>query len=395
LLLISASVHAQTYVRTVVIGVIPDSKQPLSPSPNAPPTLAPPAADPAPHVVDIHGQPVSFDTGHADMAHGVIVENFGGGAAGEQKARAAQQSIEKLKDESLTHKISRAWDGSAVDAISPTNLSYAGPSAPSSSTRFFTASAGIATQAEQAKIGDRFDQAPPGGVVLEGSFDPGTLQSVVYDARYDALVLDTPGGGRVVYFGIPAEDVITLCRAIAGDEQMRMAVSLVHPARAYGALDARSNLALNMFVADGFLGAIAFGSLTESHDMITNFRLAGDYALRKPTRDFGPAVVMFTFRTDDYQDDGKSLNPSDNALDVRFVPLGEQGSAAMTTDVPDEFVENAKHITGNLDYYREEPIVTQIFRYAQTASLLRGLKTEGVDLNQLAQGIAYAMGGSK
>jgi hypothetical protein len=104
---------------------------------------------------------------------------------------------------------------------------------------------------------------------------------------------------------------------------------------------------------------------------------------------------MFTFRTNDYQDDGKSLSPSDNALDVRFVPLGDQGGAALTADVPGEFVENAKHITDNLDYYRNELIVTQIFRYAQTASLLRGLKTEGVDLAQLAEGIAYATGRSK
>jgi hypothetical protein len=396
LLFVSADVDAQTYVRTVVIGVIPDSSPPLSPDPKSPPPMAPPASlDAPPKVVDIHGQPLGSDPPHADMAHGVIVENFGGGAAGEQKARAARQWVETLKDKSLYHKISRAWDGSAVDAISPTNSSYTSPSAPTGSTRFFTASASIATPAEQTAINGRFDGAPPGGVVLEGSFDPGSLQSVVYDARYHALVLETPGGGRVVYFAIPAGDVAALCRAIGGDDQMRMAVSLVHPPRAYGALNARSDLALNMFVADGFLGAIAFGSMTESRDMIANFRLAGDYATRKPTRDFPLAVVMFTFRTNDYQDDGKSLNPSDNALDVRFVPLGESGSAALTADVPGEFVENARHITDNLDYYRDEPIVTQIFRYAQTASLLRGLKTEGVDLAQLAAGIEYATGGSK
>jgi hypothetical protein len=404
LLLISASVHAQTYVRTVVIGVIPDSKAPLSPSPTSPPPMAPPAAaDAPPKVVDIHGQPLGSDPPHADMAHGVIVDNFGGGEAGEKKANAARQSAANLTaDSSLFNRFSRAWDGSSFDAISgipgkpgstdPVNI---GPSAPSGSTRFFTASAGIATQTEQVAINTRFDGAPPGGVVLEGSFDPGSLQSVVYDARYHALVLETPGGGRVAYFGIPAEDVTTLCRAIGGDDQMRMAVSLVHPARAYGALEPKSNLALNMFVADGFLGAIAFGSLTESRDMIANFRLAGDYAVRKPTQDFRPAVVMFTFRTNDYQDDGKSLNPSDNALDVRFVPLGETGSAALTADVAREFVENAKHITDNIDYYHDEPIVTQIFRYAQTASLLRGLKTEGVDLAQLADGIEYATGRSK
>ena len=104
---------------------------------------------------------------------------------------------------------------------------------------------------------------------------------------------------------------------------------------------------------------------------------------------------MFTFKTGDYQDDGKSLKPSDNALDVLFVPMAQSGGrlvAAMSTDVSDEFLENAKHITDNLDYYGQEPIVSLIFRYAQTASLLRGLKAENVDLDQLAHGIEFATG---
>ena len=123
LLLVPPSTNAQIYVHTVVIGVIPDAKAPLSPSPAAPAQLAPPASDVPSKVVDINGQPVNFDTGHADMAHNVIVDSFGGGQTGEQKARAAQQSAANLtaNADSLFYRYSRAWDGSSFDAISPSS----------------------------------------------------------------------------------------------------------------------------------------------------------------------------------------------------------------------------------------------------------------------------------
>jgi len=401
--LVSADVNAQTYVRTVVIGVIPDSKAPLSPNPTSQPPMAPPLSNVPPEVVDIYGQPVNFDTGHADLAHHVIVDNFGGGEAGEKKANAARQSAANLTaDDSLFNRFSRAWDGSSFDAISgkpgssdPVNI---GPGAPASSTPFFNASAGVASQQQQVAIMARFDGDPPGGVMLEGTFDPGTLNSVVYDARYHALVLETPGGGRAVYFSIPAQDVVTLCHAIAGDDQMRVAVSLSHPPRIYGALPGGSNVALNMFVGDGLLGAITFGSMSDTHDMIADFRLAGGYAIEAPPNKIQPLSVGFTFRTDNYRDDGKSLTPSENALNILFTPLAPSNGhyvAAMTTDVSSALLANVRHISGNLDYYRGEPIVTLIFRYAQTASLLRGLKDENVDLNQLAQGIEFATRGPK
>jgi len=402
LLLMSVSTSAQTYVRTVEIGVIQDSDAPLSPSQTSPPPLAAPLSNVPPQVVDIYGQPVNFDTGRADMAHRVIVDNFGGGEAGESKAKAARQSAANLTVDvnSLTYRFSRAWDGSSFDAISRTDdPRQTGPAQPAFSTQFFTASAGIASPRQRQTIMNRFDNDPPGGVVLEGIFDPGSLQSVVYDARYHALVFDRASGGRVAYFGIPAQDVVTLCHALAEDDANRVAVSLEHPPRTYGGLASDSNVALNMFVADGLLGAIAFGSLTDTHDMIDDFRLAGDYTTQKPTNDFGAAAVMFTFNSGSYQDDGKSLAPSGNALDVLFVPLAQSGGAyvaAMSGDLPQEFLENGKHITDNLDnYYAQEPIITLIFRYAQTASLLRGLKAEHVDLNQLAHGIAFATGESQ
>lgn len=408
LLLFSGSTQAQQVtVHRVVIGVIQDLNAPVSPSQTSPPPLAPPVTDLPPKVVDIHGQPVSFDTGHADMAHRVIVDSFGGGDSGENKARLAQQAAENLTAnyKSLTARYSQAWDGtgSSLEAIYPEtdtdiNSSTMGPSAPAFSTQFFTTSASVATPQRQTAIMDRFNGHIPGGVVLEGSFDPGTLNSLIYDARYHALDLDMPSGARVVYLGVPAQDVSTLCHAIAGDNATRVAVSLVRPPRTYGALKRDSNVALNMFVGDHFLGAIAFGSLVAPTDLLADFRLPGGYTLEKPSGDFNPAAVMFTFTTDAYKDDGKTLQPSNNALDVLFVPLEKSNGnyvAAMSTDVPQEFLDNARHITDQLDYYREEPIIALMFRYAQTATLLRGLKDENVDLDQLARSIAFATGESK
>ena len=389
-------------MHTVEIGVIQDLNPPLAPSQTSPPPLSPPVADVPPKVVDISGRPLSFDIEHADMAHRVIVDSFGGGQAGENKARLAQRAAANLTADvkSLSYRFSRAWDGSSLEAISPSDdPNKIGPSAPAFSTQFFTTSANVATTEQQAAIMSRFDNHPPGGVVLEGSFDPGTLDSVVYDARYHALVLDRPSGARVVYLGVPAQDVATLCHAIAGDDAMRVAVSLDRPPRVYGSLKGDFNVALNMFVGDLFLGAITFGPLVGPPDLLADFRFPRGYTIEKPRNDVNPAAVMFTFTAGAYKDDGNSFQPSNNALDVLFVPLKDSNGqyvAAMSTDTPPEFLDNARHITSNLDdYYREEPIVALIFRYAQTATLLRGLKAEDVDLDQLASGIAFATGGSK
>lgn len=385
----------------VKIGVIQDLNPPLSPSSNSPPPKAKPAADLPPTVVNVHGQVVRLNTENADMAHRVIVDSFGGGDSGENKARLARLSAANLTADvdRLGYRFSRAWEGSAFDVISPSEDPDKSISIDRAfATQFFSTSANVATVQQQTVIMDTFDRHPPGGLVLEGSYDPGTLDSVIYDARYHAVILGMPTGARVVFLGVPAQDVESLCHAIAGDDAMRVAVSLDPSPRSYGALTSDSNLGLNMFVADHLLGAIAFGSLVTPPDLLANFRLAGGYAIKKPTDAFGPVAVMFKFSTGAYRDNGSSLEPSDNALDILWVPLiGSNGNfaAAMSTDVPQEFLDNGKHITGQLLYYRTEPIIALMVRYAQTATLLRGLKTEGVDLDELASGIAFANGSSK
>lgn len=396
-LLLPAGADAQVTERRTPIGVIKAIRTPLSPDPSSSKTEEPSLSPP--QVVGVEGLPVHFDTGQADMAHQVVVESFGGGSAGEDKALRTRQIAASLAaaSDSLGYRFSRAFDGSAIDAVrGPTDLEQMSPSRPSSSTPFFGASVNRASQQQQAEIMTHFDNHVPGGVVLEGSFDPGSLKSVVYDARYHALVLDLSFGTRVAYLSIPAADVATLCRAIAGDERERVAVSMEHPPLAFGNLGRHSDVALNMFVADQFLGALVFGALSESSDMITDFQSPESHVPRRPATGFGPAAVMFTFRAEGFGDDGRRLQPGRNTLDILFVPLAKSSEAfvaAMTTDVPDEFLENARHITENLDYYRGEPIVNLMFHYAQVAALLRGLKAEGVDLDELARAIEFANGG--
>lgn len=386
--------NAQVIERRTPIGVIKAIRTPLSPdvsSSKTEPPLSPP-------VVGIDGQPVRFDTRHAGMAHQVVVESFGGGSAGEDQALHAQKIAASLAamSDSFGYRFSRAFDGSAIDAVrGPADLAQTSPGNASSSTPVFGSSVNRASQQRQAEIMQLFDNHVPGGVVLDGLFDPGSLSSVVYDARYHALVLGLGFGTRVAYLSIPAADVSTLCRAIAGDERGRVAVSMEHPPLAFGALIRHSDVALNMFVADQFLGALVFGTLSESSDMITDFQSPEGYVPSRPAANFGAAAVMFTFKAEGFGDDGRRLQPNRSTLDILFVPLAKSSGAfvaAMTTDVPDEFLENARHITENLDYYRGEPIVNLMFHYAQVSALLRGLKTEGVDLGELARAIEFANG---
>lgn len=227
---------------------------------------------------------------------------------------------------------------------------------------------------------------PGGGVVLEGTARGLTLaEEVGYDRQFNALVLD----GQAVYFiRIPPATFAELCRALARDR--KVGVSLGQRRIVYGAMPKDSDLAFDLTLADRFLGDIVFAR----DDWAAGYRFAGRYAPRKHVGPIGNMAVFFRFRDYAFEVQGREVVPTRGAMDVSLVPLSNQ-QAADGNLLPDfdaidarnispQFEANARHLADNISHYRREQIVQRTFVYGEVASLLRWLRREGVDLDELA-----------
>jgi hypothetical protein len=228
----------------------------------------------------------------------------------------------------------------------------------------------------------------PGGVVLEGAANFSDVSSVAYDANFNALTINNI---LVFYMRTPPEDVSALADAIADDE--RIGVSLDETYLVYGELDRQSGVAINLQLADGFLGDIAFAR----NEWSRGYNLAQGYTPRQDD-DVDREVAVF------FKLSGLELDVIDNQIRVassvfsaRIVPLREavDGEVGLQPDneaidrgeVSAAYSANAEHITDNIDYYREERVITQVFDYGAVAAVLRGLKAQGFDLHSLARSI--------
>lgn len=245
-----------------------------------------------------------------------------------------------------------------------------------------------ATAADADATLRRYDSIP-GGVVLEGMASFGQLDSLGYDARFNAFVLND----NAVYFSrVPPADLATICHALAKDD--RLGVSLGAVQIVYGGVPPDSKFALDMKIADHFMGGItfAYGSWT------TGYRFAKSYKPQPNQSDSsGNVAVFFNFTGFGFDLADGEIRSTRNRLDVRLFPLareaGPDGShqpdmdRIASGDVSPQYQANARHIAENIDYYRKEPIIDRMFAYGEAAAFLRAMKYSGFDLDQLADQI--------
>ncbi len=228
----------------------------------------------------------------------------------------------------------------------------------------------------------------PGGVVLEGNASGlEWVTKVRYEPRLNAFVL----GDNAVYFSpIPRDSAAVLAAALAKEDLV--GVSLGKTEIVYGALPPESEVAMDLKVADHFLGSIVFAR----SEMIDAYRFANGF---RPARDatVGSVAVFFRFKDFQFAVKDEQLLLANVGFDARIVPLLET-RAADGGGLPDlnaiaqggaypEFVRNAEHIGENINYYRREKIIDRAFAYGEVAAFLRALKVEGIDLNQLVLNI--------
>lgn len=141
---------------------------------------------------------------------------------------------------------------------------------------------------------------------------------------------------------------------------------------------------------DRFLGDIVFAR----DDWLGGYSFAGGLV---PQKDAGLAVdlaVMFRFKGFAFEVRGREAVSSGGGMEVSLVPLSRD-TAADGNLLPDydairagslsaPFEANARRLAENMQHYRREQIVQRTFIYGEVAALLRWLRDEGVDLNELA-----------
>jgi hypothetical protein len=231
----------------------------------------------------------------------------------------------------------------------------------------------------------------PTGVVLEGVAQLEEVDAIGYDPRVNALTL----GDRIIYLmRVPPKGVAVLCRAIARDDQERIGVALTEKAQIeYGKLPKSSDVAWDLKMADHFLGDIVFAQ----KDWSADYRFADGFAPEPDHSESIDTAVFFKFTDFSFEVADHELRLVSEKLDVKLLPL----SQARTSEggaLPDEaaiaqgrmsvqYEENARHVASHIDYYRRERIVDHTFAYGEVAAVLRALKRQGFDLEDLADHI--------
>jgi hypothetical protein len=227
-----------------------------------------------------------------------------------------------------------------------------------------------------------------GGVAVESiATGLGKIDSTRYDTRFNAFILND----RAAYFlKIPPKTAAVLCRAIAEDDAARVAVSLAAKPIVYGKVPDDSDLAVDLEMADHFLGNIVFAD----DEWVTGYRLANGFKPRPGTDQSVGHAVHFRLSGFRFQVEDEEVHLADVNFDIQIVPLSKS-SASDGGLLPDyaliaaghrapEYEANAKHLIDNFSYYRRERIVERMLIYGEVASFIRALKQAGFDLRALA-----------
>jgi hypothetical protein len=197
---------------------------------------------------------------------------------------------------------------------------------------------------------------------------------------------------RAVYFSpIPRESAAVLATALAGDDD-RVGVSLGSTELEYGHIPKTSQVAIDLKVADHFLGDIVFAN----NELVSSYRFANDY---HPVRDSGSGNVAVFFKFKDFQFSvvDEQLQLAESSFDARIVPLLNEkapdgGHMADLDGISQgkrypQYERSAEHVGQNINFYRKEKIVDRAFAYGEVAAFLRALKDANIDLNSLAANI--------
>jgi hypothetical protein len=333
--------------------------------------------------------------GSAGVVERAIMQKFGSPAL--EQLRAVDRSLATGKYDGAgapsshtIYDLARPRAGAQPDPVAPApnRIMQGGvsgaPSAGATVSGSFKPATLESARGAVSRYGSQF-----GGVVLEGT---GTnlppIQKVEYNRMANALVIND----RAVYFSpVSARALSTLARAIAEDERVGVSLGSTHVVTK--SLPPESEVALDLKIADHFLGDIVFGR----PEWTRGYRFRNGFEPQKHAGDDFHVAVYFTFNGFAFSIDGDELRGAQAGLDVSLVPLSDK-KAGDGGHLPDEdailrhagsrqYEANAQHVADNIDYYRGEKLIDGVFAYGEVAALLRAMKRDGRDLAALARAI--------
>jgi uncharacterized protein YraI len=383
--------------------------QPSSPATVAPPPSAaiprlPPSAIPSSGSVII-SQPVVPDRGNAAPAVGNGVP-VAPAAPGNVAERVMQRNVGPEHFQQFLHSQGQAiggwgqgapmshsvFDGSVPgsqireDNSVPRVMPYLAPSI-TPSYKPTTKQDAADIMANRPSIG--------GGIDLEGvATGLGPINRIQYHAALNALMLDD----RAAYFfPVSGRNAAVLCRAIAQDDLVGVSMAVGGVRLVYGKMPKESEVAIQLTMADSFLGNIVFAD-----DSLGGYRFADGYTPHQAKGRTFAILVHFNFSGYRFEIADQEIRATNFSFSDELFPIAENkgkdggmlpdyDAIAQGKRIP-EFEENAQHLASHIGYYRKERIVELAFQYGEVAALLRGLKASGVDLNALAQSIEIAVG---
>lgn len=240
------------------------------------------------------------------------------------------------------------------------------------------------------------DHGTGGGIMLEGTAGAlDSVSSVEYDGSVNALVLN----GELVYFvKIPPWSLATMCRAIGSDRNALLGVSeTMTEGLVFGdkpEIYKTSDLAYELMLADKFLGDMIFA---RPRGWTQGYRFPATHPAEARIKT--DMLVRFAFGNFQFakSDDGQ-LSAVSSSLEVRMLPVSKVASQTgqMLPNYnaldngwtpPAAFIANANILTDNMDYFRKELLIENVFAYGEIAAVLRSVKESGQDLNALADQI--------
>ena len=269
---------------------------------------------------------------------------------------------------------------------------------------YYSSRSDAVSQSQEAALVARYEQittdsatsilknykSVPGGITLEGVAPPPSANAVKYYRSLAAFVFDS----KVAYVcPVSVDEMKTILLAVSQDD--KIGVSLTGSGIVYGALDPGNRIALNLFLADKFLGNIAFGG----HHTVEfqDYRFADGYT---PKRDFASrdhyTTVFFTLSDFTFRQRGSLYVPIGSRLAITLVPTrkdkrADDGGALPdfqaieSGSIPQAWQQNVEHITKHSSYYMKERIMRIARCYGEASAFARGLKRSGVDLKALAE----------
>lgn len=339
--------------------------------------------------------------GSAGVVERTIMQKFG--SATLEQLRAVDQGFKRTGNNDgrgaasshTIYDVARPRTGAPPDPVKPRpdrtmQGSFGGGSAAAPPVRgnFRPATVESAREAVQ-RYGSQF-----GGVVLEGT---GAGLPQIHKVEYNRMANALVANDRAVYFSpVPAPALAILARAIAADDRVGVSLGSTHVVTK--SLPAESEVALDLKIADHFLGDIVFAR----PEWTRGYRFRNDFVPQRHTGSDFDVAVYFMFNGFAFGIEGEELRSVRVGFDVSLVPLsgkkaGDGGhlpdeDAILRRAKSEQYEGNARHVADNIDYYRREKLIDIVFAYGEVAALLRAVKANGRDLTALAGTIETANG---